>query len=114
MTAAGLVPGRVTVVCCVPLARLTQGPPCLALPLLCSGIELIVPHDCEPGPSERYLELYLKALETVRGPRMREAEGLGQAIMHEAWGWSQPAACVAAERLMLEGMCLPYHGLSRI
>jgi len=35
------------------------------LSLWCSGAELIVPHDGEPGPTQRYSELYFKALETV-------------------------------------------------
>ena len=38
-----------------------------------SGAELIVPHDGEPGPTERYCELYAKALETVGG---WEADGV--------------------------------------
>ena len=34
--------------------------------VLHSGPELVVPHDGEPGPTERYCELHYKALETVR------------------------------------------------
>ena len=35
-----------------------------------SGAELVVPHDGEPGPTQRYSELYFKALETVRRPAL--------------------------------------------
>jgi hypothetical protein len=48
----------------------------------CSGAELIVPHDGEPGPTQRYLELYLKALETVSWRCCRYCRTAGAAGLH--------------------------------
>ncbi|KAL4444145.1 hypothetical protein ABPG75_011882 [Micractinium tetrahymenae] len=58
-------------------AALGAGPASI-LDATVSGAELIVPHNCEPGPSERYLELYLKALETAMQQHLQRLQQLKQ------------------------------------
>lgn len=68
---------------------------CATRSLCCSGAELIVPHDGEPGPTQRYSELYFKALETV-GNRLRLVLiGLVDWLGWHALGWLIGGGCRA-------------------
>jgi hypothetical protein len=69
-----------------------------------SGAELIVPHDGEPGPTQRYSELYFKALETAaqqhlqclkQFQRQRRSSAAGTGAAAAASTDAEPGAHVA-------------------
>lgn len=71
--------------------------PCSALDISLAGFELCVPFDREPGPCQRYAELYFKALQLVSlvGGRLRSRLGRGPAMLDGRGGGLQLLrACV--------------------